>query len=93
MSSSRNSSSYDNFDRQNTNNRQISNTRSPTPNHSHNEHYYRNPKISSTSVIPHRNTSDSPFPSSYQKNQSPAINQIADNLEAVFQVALLDKTM
>ena len=69
------------------------NTRSPTPNRYYNEHYSRNPRNSSRSVTPHRNTSNSQSPSSYKRNQSPTINQIADNLEEVFQAASLDNTM
>ena len=37
--------------------------------------------------------SKSQSPSPYKRNQSPSINQIADDLEEFFQVAFLDNTM
>ena len=69
------------------------NTISPTPNRYYNEHYSRNPKNSSRSVTLRQNTLIFQTQSSYKSNQSPTINQIADNLERVHQAASLGTTM
>ena len=69
------------------------NIRSPTLNRCYNEHYFRNPRNTSRSVIPHRITSDSQSPSSYKRNRSPTINKIAENLEEAIQAASLDNSM